>query len=468
MPWTLDNAYSVALLLILPAACMTPFWFCETPNRKRFHALALAYAVLFLLCGIASVGMVHIELYTNGEIDFAGSNLTSKAFCTALCALTLMAAQITLLGVVTGKQFREFAFEYCLAQAVMALSAAAVWLCSGWIGEPLLELAEQAPHALRCAQLALSSALAFALCKLMYKRTVERVARVPRFQWASNCVFFAALFAAATFAVYKRAHSHISPAALMAVPLYGVALLGIIRGVFDWRYIHRLRIEIEHTRLVREYVAAMRERQREFAEIKHDTRNHLLAMSVLLDEGDVSGLRAYLNELNAQYSPGGERICDNALVSALLESKLNPLRSAGAEVCFKASLPPDSALSDFDLVTILSNLLDNAAHAVSAMANSADGQVDVVCVEDAMSFKLSVSNTFTAANTRDPDDFNHGHGQAIVRRSVKRLGGICSFKAEDGVYRAAVYIPLCDAPPPPEQKYDAPPEKLDGAAGVNE
>ena len=97
---------------------------------------------------------------------------------------------------------------------------------------------------------------------------------------------------------------------------------------------------------------------------RHDFKNHLQTMQAYLEMGQTKQLGSYLRELTDDYNSVDIQIrTGNAMVDAILNSKLSVVKARDIRVDATAALPPDLPVSEVDLGVMIGNLLDNAMEA---------------------------------------------------------------------------------------------------------
>ena len=101
---------------------------------------------------------------------------------------------------------------------------------------------------------------------------------------------------------------------------------------------------------------------------RHDYRNHIQVMKALAANGDLDGLKAYLDELDTDLNTVDTVIkTGNAMADAILNSKISLARSRNIPVQADAHIPVQLRMSELDLCVILGNLFDNAIEASLAL-----------------------------------------------------------------------------------------------------
>ena len=181
---------------------------------------------------------------------------------------------------------------------------------------------------------------------------------------------------------------------------------------------------------------------------RHDYRNHIQVMKALAANGDLDGLKAYLDELDTDLNTVDTVIkTGNAMADAILNSKISLARSRNIPVQADAHIPVQLRMSELDLCVILGNLFDNAIEASLALP---EGQRMIRVYMDMKGTQLYISFTnFTASRKQArvgrlfPTTKGEGHGFGLVRidQIIDRLDGYLSRNSEDGAFTTEILIP---------------------------
>ena len=181
---------------------------------------------------------------------------------------------------------------------------------------------------------------------------------------------------------------------------------------------------------------------------RHDYRNHIQVMKALAANGDLDGLKAYLDELDTDLNTVDTVIkTGNAMADAILNSKISLARSRNIPVQADAHIPVQLRMSELDLCVILGNLFDNAIEASLALP---EGQRMIRVYMDMKGTQLYISFTnFTDSRKQArvgrlfPTTKGEGHGFGLVRidQIIDRLDGYLSRNSEDGAFTTEILIP---------------------------
>lgn len=195
-----------------------------------------------------------------------------------------------------------------------------------------------------------------------------------------------------------------------------------------------------------EFFSTLKEYNAEISKMNHDIQNHLRTISVMAQNADAEECMRYSRELVGEYGEKMKSFCENAALNSLFLYYDKKCREEGVKLNADCVLKENTFLLPTDTVAIFSNLLSNAFEAakkeenpeITFYAGEKDGALTALC-----------ENTCTKAPkkrggelvTSKRDGKNHGLGTKIVKDTVRKYDGKCSFDFADGKFTASVYIP---------------------------
>lgn len=181
---------------------------------------------------------------------------------------------------------------------------------------------------------------------------------------------------------------------------------------------------------------------------RHDYRNHIQLMKVLAANGDMDGLKAYLEELDVDLNTVDTVVkTGNSMADAILNSKISLAKSKKIPVHVDAHIPVKLKMSELDLCCILGNLFDNAIEASLSLPEQAR-MIRVYMDMKGTQLYISFTN-FTAAKKlpkvgrlyKTTKGDGHGFGLVRIDSIVGRLDGYLSRNSEDGAFTTEILIP---------------------------
>ena len=191
----------------------------------------------------------------------------------------------------------------------------------------------------------------------------------------------------------------------------------------------------------------LRSAENQTAIYQHDMRHHLNAISALLAAGEPEQAEEYIRGVRSDIEAiTPKRYCGNELVNLLCSSFENKARRAGVRLTVDAKLPGELSISDTELCSILSNALENALRAVEPLEQS-ERWISLYCGVRRSKLLIEVKNPY-AGRVAIGDGLprserqGHGYGCRSIQTIAQRRGGLCQFRAEDGVFSVQLMLPV--------------------------
>ncbi len=171
--------------------------------------------------------------------------------------------------------------------------------------------------------------------------------------------------------------------------------------------------------------------------LRHDMKNHILALQVLVQRKEIEETNKYLDSMkNFMTNPKEYAKTGNDTIDSLLNYKIQKANEVLNVVETKISIPEQLRLRSFDLNVLLGNLLDNA---IDASMQTENKKLKITIKLDKGILFLNICNSCQriADGRRDflettkEDKVNHGIGLKNVRRIVKKYHGDITFLYEN-------------------------------------
>lgn len=185
---------------------------------------------------------------------------------------------------------------------------------------------------------------------------------------------------------------------------------------------------------------------REYGFIRHEFKNICFRMQVLLKEKRYGELEKLITNYAGEKLEHNELInTGNHMVNVILSQKIREARLYDINIVTKVLLNETLPLSDDEIGTILSNLIDNAIEA-SKKEPEKDIRIEINSVKDFIQImvKNKVSYDILEKNpylrTTKEDARFHGIGLSIIKEIVKQHNGKLEYRMNGGYFEITIYL----------------------------
>ena len=208
----------------------------------------------------------------------------------------------------------------------------------------------------------------------------------------------------------------------------------------------RLRQENQLLVMQRQRYESLKAAIEEARQARHDLRHQLNQISMLVEEGDMEGLRGFLARSVSRIPSLETRFCENSAADSVVGYYCGLCGREEIPIHVRLDLPETLPVDEMDLCLVLSNLLENALEA-SLRTAAVRRQITVTAYLHASRLLLiEVENPFDGAVKEKDGVFRSskrkgdGVGLQSVRHIAERSGGASTFTYQDGVFRARVML----------------------------
>lgn len=185
----------------------------------------------------------------------------------------------------------------------------------------------------------------------------------------------------------------------------------------------------------------------ELEKIRHDIKNQLSYISALLQQGKEQEAIHYIDNYVKNQEVLFSFSCSNNVVNSIINLELSKAKIYNVKMNLKVVIPPAFPFEDNDVVSLLTNMIDNA------LENYYKGEEDPgisVCI-----LKQNDYIRFFVSNPIDPSKCNknnitktrksgkrHGYGTKIIKNIADKYNGFVDFNVEDNHFICDVLLYL--------------------------
>ena len=176
---------------------------------------------------------------------------------------------------------------------------------------------------------------------------------------------------------------------------------------------------------------------------RHDIRHHNMVVMELARKRDCDGILAYLEEYEErEEEKNARRFCGNFAMDSVLSAYVKKAEAAGICVETQVQAWGTSRISDYDLVSILANVLENAVH--GCLRAEGEHRMKVCIWQKKTKLVIVCSNNCGGdilfqegiPKARDRD----GIGVESILRTAGKYEGNVDFSAEGGMFTCRVIL----------------------------
>lgn len=251
---------------------------------------------------------------------------------------------------------------------------------------------------------------------------------------------------------YDQIFSYVGFCVLTALSLFAVGayLFGMDRMYLEQEKSSQYHAQITAYKL-------QEEQYRRAERLRHDLKNHVIALSGLWEAGEWEKLGKYLRKMENSAELGvSEEATGNRVVDVLLSQKRKAAEEKGIAWECEVKIPRQCALHEFDLCVLFGNILDNAVEACGRLqckekGNRACPFVSIQAGAVKKCFFMEVKNSTDPADQErhvflhKTDSKGYGIGLLNVDDVVRRYDGVLNTEIQDDIFVISILIPMEDA-----------------------
>jgi signal transduction histidine kinase regulating citrate/malate metabolism len=183
--------------------------------------------------------------------------------------------------------------------------------------------------------------------------------------------------------------------------------------------------------------------------IKHDMKNHMYAIKNMAKNNMSKDIITYTNDILGKIE--GEKVyinTGNYLIDGILNVKFEEMKNQGIDFKYDVKIPEGIKLPEFEVITILGNLLDNAIEGVKLIKDNR--YIEVFISYKDSNLLIKIVNTFDGLVIKDNKGFisrkgekaYHGIGLENVREQVEKSNGYMNIDIGNCMFTVDLFINL--------------------------
>ncbi len=206
------------------------------------------------------------------------------------------------------------------------------------------------------------------------------------------------------------------------------------------------KIEIEKNALEKDYAIQIENNLKQLSILRHDFKNHLIILQGYSKQDRKEELLEYIYKLTEEFSTTILVNTPSQLLSSLINAKKADCERVHVVFDFQWDFRSIN-ISDFALVTLVGNILDNALTAAAKCKNGfiemkvfeRSGYLEIDCINNHIENIKKEGKRFVTTKTDSPE--LHGLGLLSIRRTVNNLRGELDINYTDSHFRIYIFVP---------------------------
>ena len=186
----------------------------------------------------------------------------------------------------------------------------------------------------------------------------------------------------------------------------------------------------------------LNEQYRQMERLRHDMKNHILALHGLWEKQEFDQVGKYLEKMmeSGKIKNSGEATGNHA-IDALLYHKKKEAEELSVTLISDVWLPKKCMVDAFDLCVLFGNLLDNAIKACAKITDDKYRFVEIQSQQVKSCLLLVIKNGTVIENVKE---IKKGTGFLNIYETVRKYDGTVSMHVQEHVFELSVLIPMTD------------------------
>lgn len=197
---------------------------------------------------------------------------------------------------------------------------------------------------------------------------------------------------------------------------------------------------------------AMIKKNEEIRCFRHDIQNHFMCIVELIEQGESDKVRSYVEEINGKITNGkkGNYVVGNSVIDAVINYYVSML-DEDVKVEIEGVCSENIKMSDVELCTVVSNIIQNAIEALAALTEGerrlfvgfqkAKGYVQMQVLNSCKNATIVFDITNGIPKTIKTEKNDHGIGLRSAKETLERRGGMFSIEIDDNEFSVLLMIP---------------------------
>lgn len=235
--------------------------------------------------------------------------------------------------------------------------------------------------------------------------------------------------------------------AIVNVFVYFLGLLIIYIDIIRQGIQEENAVKDKYLQMSKDHFQEISDHMQEVRRIKHDMKSHISSLEHYLKNQKYADARNYLNRMKDAgiYEVQVMNLVGNEMADAVISHAMGGHN--GVRIQCEGVLPANPGISDYDLCTIFSNVVSNAAEACERLEKS-EKLIEmklgcyqrniVIAVRNPIEWEIDVDRLGRITSKEEKQ--GHGYGIYNIKNTVEKLGGKYFFDVTERVFEVKIIL----------------------------
>lgn len=236
-----------------------------------------------------------------------------------------------------------------------------------------------------------------------------------------------------------------------------VLLLLATTGIIS-RNEHKKQEELIQSQI--DYIKQYKRNQEDTRAFRHDIKNNLAAINMILENKNIQEAQDYINNLLGTIATYTQKYaCGNDMLDCIISMKAEVMKANGIQFVLDGKFENGLQLENPDICTIFANAFDNAIEASMKIPEASKRNIEMKIKHTDNFYKIAISNRINAEEngteiqnssdtekktpkrfTTKADPEMHGFGIGNMKKSVEKYNGILNTEVKENKFILSIIL----------------------------
>lgn len=194
-------------------------------------------------------------------------------------------------------------------------------------------------------------------------------------------------------------------------------------------------------------IAIDKNNREELEKLRHDLKNQLSYLNLLLKQDKKEEAIEYINNYVNNQEVLSSFSCSNDVINSILDLELTKAKVYNIKLSLKVAVPPVLPFEDNDIVSLLTNMVDNALENYYGESKITPVSICILKQNDYIRFFVSNPIDITKYDKNNilkskKNKKGHGYGTKIIQNIAKKYNGYVDFNIDNNRFICDVLLYL--------------------------